>query len=162
MARHQQRCVAQRFNGAGLVSDLGGARGAHNQGPVQQPQAKHLRRLRLPFRASVDRRIDAAITSRMASFAQPTGFLAAIFPGTVASPTNITAATGVTLAAVTHTGAVIPTVTTVTGLAASDVAAIKAKTDSLNFTVAGVVNANTLRIAGTTIVGNGVAPKFGV
>ena len=33
----------------------------------------------------------------------------------LATPTNITAATGVTLAAVTHTGAVIPTVTTLTG-----------------------------------------------
>jgi len=36
------------------------------------------------------------------------------FPSSVASPTNITAATGVQLAAVTHTGAVIPTVSTVT------------------------------------------------
>lgn len=36
-------------------------------------------------------RLDAAITSRMASYTQPTGFLAATFPGTVASTTNITA-----------------------------------------------------------------------
>jgi hypothetical protein len=36
------------------------------------------------------------------------------FPASIASPTNITAATGVTLAAVTHTGAVIPTVSNVT------------------------------------------------
>jgi hypothetical protein len=36
--------------------------------------------------------LDAAITSRMASYTQPTGFLAATFPaGTVASTTNITA-----------------------------------------------------------------------
>lgn len=34
------------------------------------------------------------------------------FPTSVASPTNITAATGVVLSGVTHTGAVIPTVTT--------------------------------------------------
>jgi len=59
-------------------------------------------------------RIDAAITSRMATYTQPTGFLAATFPTTVASPTNITAATGVVLSGVTHTGAVIPTVSTVT------------------------------------------------
>jgi len=59
-------------------------------------------------------RIDAAITSRMATYTQPTGFLAATFPTTVASPTNITSATGVVLAATTHTGAVIPTVTAVT------------------------------------------------
>jgi len=39
---------------------------------------------------------------------------------------------------------------------------IKAKTDSLTFTVAGQVDANTRRIAGTTITGNGVSPKFGV
>ena len=37
------------------------------------------------------------------------------FPSSVASPTNITAETGITLAALTHTGAVIPTVTTLTG-----------------------------------------------
>jgi hypothetical protein len=59
-------------------------------------------------------RIDAAISSRMATYTQPTGFLAATFPITVASPTNITSASGVTLAAVTHSGAVIPTVTSVT------------------------------------------------
>ncbi len=65
-------------------------------------------------------RVDAAITSRMATYTQPTGFLAATFPGTVASPTNITAATGVVLSGVTHTGAVIPTVSAVTGLTASN------------------------------------------
>ena len=59
-------------------------------------------------------RIDAAITSRMATYTQPTGFLAATFPTTVASPTNITAATGIVLSGVTHTGAVIPTVSSVT------------------------------------------------
>ena len=58
-------------------------------------------------------RLDAAVTSRMASYTQPTGFLAATFPATVASTTNITQASGVTLAAVTHTGATIPTVQTV-------------------------------------------------
>lgn len=43
----------------------------------------------------LDARLDAAITSRMASYTQPTGFLAATFPGTVASTTNITSATGI-------------------------------------------------------------------
>jgi len=52
-------------------------------------------------------------------------------PSSVASPTNITAATGIVLSGVTHTGAVIPTVSALTGLTASDVAAIKAKTDNL-------------------------------
>ena len=64
--------------------------------------------------------LDALISSRMATYTQPTGFLAATFPGTVASPTNITAATGIVLSGVTHTGAVIPTVSAVTGLTASN------------------------------------------
>jgi hypothetical protein len=50
-------------------------------------------------RATLLDNLDAAVTSRMASYAQPAGFLAATFPGTVASPTNITAATGVRLSA---------------------------------------------------------------
>jgi hypothetical protein len=58
-------------------------------------------------------RIDATVSSRMATYTQPAGFLAATFPATVASTTNITAASGITLAAVTHTGATIPTVNTV-------------------------------------------------
>src|SRR3990167_5383396 len=41
----------------------------------------------------LDARLDAAITSRMATYKQPKGFLAATFPITVASTTNITAAT---------------------------------------------------------------------
>lgn len=36
-------------------------------------------------------------------------------PSSIASPTNITAATGIVLSGVTHTGAVIPTVSTLTG-----------------------------------------------
>jgi hypothetical protein len=99
----------------------------------------------------------------MASYTQPTGFLAATFPGTVASPTNITAATGITLAAVTHTGAVIPTVSAVTGLTAADVGAIKTKTDSLTFTQAGHVDANVQRINDVTITGDGQSgTEFGV
>lgn len=116
--------------------------------------------------------IDAAVTSRMATFAQPTGFLAATFPGTVASPTNITAATGIVLSGVTHTGAVIPTVTTLTGHTAQtgdnfarlgapagasvsadvaavkvDTAAVKVKTDFLPSATAGA--AGGVFIAGT-------------
>lgn len=46
--------------------------------------------------------IDAAISSRMATYVQPTGFLAATFPaGTIASTTNITAGTITTVASVT-------------------------------------------------------------
>lgn len=40
--------------------------------------------------------------------------------------------------------------------------AIKAKTDSLTFTVANVLNANTLRINGVAITGDGSGTPFGV
>ena len=59
-------------------------------------------------------RIDAAVSSRMATYTQPTGFLSASFPGTVASPTNITAASGVALAASQHVITDSGTITSVT------------------------------------------------
>lgn len=46
--------------------------------------------------------LDAAVSSRMATYTQPTGFLAAAFPGTVASTTNITAGTITTVTNVTN------------------------------------------------------------
>jgi hypothetical protein len=47
--------------------------------------------------------IDGTITSRMATYTQPTGFLAATFPtGTVANTTNITAGTITTVTTVTN------------------------------------------------------------
>ena len=77
-------------------------------------------------------RIDVATSSRMATYTQPTGFLAATFPSTVASTTNITSASGITLAATTHTGAVIPTVTSVTnGVTVSDKTGFKLASDGL-------------------------------
>lgn len=54
-------------------------------------------------------RLDGFISSRMASYTQPTGFLAATFPATVASTTNITTV-----------GAVSGAVGSVTGLTASN------------------------------------------
>jgi hypothetical protein len=82
--------------------------------------------------------LDALISSRMATYTQPTGFLAATFPATIASTTNITAATGIVLSGVTHTGAVIPTVTTVTNqLTTAQIATgIWTDTTSGDFTVA--------------------------
>lgn len=56
-------------------------------------------------------RLDASVTSRMATYTQPSGFLAATFPGgTIANTTNITAGT-------------ITNVTTVNGLAADVITA---------------------------------------
>lgn len=46
--------------------------------------------------------LDATISSRMATYAQPSGFLAATFPATVASPTNITAGTITTVTNLTN------------------------------------------------------------
>lgn len=57
------------------------------------------------------------------------------FPGTLASTTNITAATGVVLSGVTHTGAVIPTVTT-TGTATA--------VTTVNGLANGVITANSI------------------
>lgn len=49
--------------------------------------------------------LDATVSGRMAAYTQPTGFLAATFPGTVASPTNITAGTMTTVTNLTtYTG----------------------------------------------------------
>jgi hypothetical protein len=46
--------------------------------------------------------VDALISSRMATYTQPTGFLAATFPATVASTTNITAGTITTVTNLTN------------------------------------------------------------
>jgi len=46
--------------------------------------------------------LDAAVSTRMATYTQPTGFLAATFPTTVASTTNITAGTITTVTNLTN------------------------------------------------------------
>lgn len=149
--------------------------------------------------------LDATISSRMATYTQPTGFLAATFPtGTVANTTNITAGTittatnltnaptagdltstmktSVTTAATAATpiaasvtgavgsvtgnvggnvtgsvGSVVGAVGSVTGLTASDVGAIKLKTDGLAFTIAGKLDVNLLVVNGVTLAGSGTA-----
>jgi hypothetical protein len=163
--------------------------------------------------------LDALISSRMATYAQPTGFLAATFPSTVASPTNITAGTITTATNLTNlpsipanwltaaginagalngkgdwllsSGYTAPDnagISTLTGrltagratnldnldattssrLASASytapdnagIAAVKAKTDSLVFTVAGKVDAGLYYVNGIAITGSGsdVAP----
>jgi hypothetical protein len=59
-------------------------------------------------------------------------------------------------------GSVTGAVGSVTGLTASDVAAIKAKTDSLTFTVAGQVDSNVESINTVTITGDGGTTPFDV
>jgi hypothetical protein len=63
--------------------------------------------------------LDATISSRMASYTQPTGFLAATFPGTIASPTNITAGTITTTTNLTNLPAIPDNWLTAAGIAAS-------------------------------------------
>jgi hypothetical protein len=89
-------------------------------------------------------RIDAAISSRMATYTQPTGFLAATFPGTVASPTNITAGTITTVS-----GNVNGSVGSVTG-------AVGSVTGNVGGTVASVVGDVGGNVVGTvaSVVGN--------
>lgn len=67
----------------------------------------------------VETDLDATISSRMATYTQPTGFLAATFPATIASTTNITAGTITTAT----------NVTTVNGLAANVITAAATHTD---------------------------------
>lgn len=133
--------------------------------------------------------LDAAITTRMASYTQPTGFLTATFPsGTIANTTNITAGTITTATNLTNAptngdftstmktsigtavaasavasvtgnvgGNVTGSVGSVVGMTASDVGAIKAKTDSLTFTVAGQVDSNIQYVNDVLVNGTGAS-----
>jgi hypothetical protein len=69
--------------------------------------------------------LDAAMTTRMASYTQPTGFLAATFPGTVASTTNITAGTITTATNVTTVNGLAAAVITAASIAADAITAAK-------------------------------------
>ncbi len=70
--------------------------------------------------------LDATITSRMATYSQPTGFLAATFPTTVASTTNITAGTITTVTTLTNLPAVPTDWLTAAGVKADAVTKIQA------------------------------------
>lgn len=109
--------------------------------------------------------LDTTVSSRMATYTQPAGFLAATFPaGTVANTTNITAATGIVLSGVTHTGAVIPTVSAVTGLTAATVHAdlddIQARLPAA--LVGGRIDASVGAVAANAITAASIAPDAGV
>lgn len=100
--------------------------------------------------------LDAAVTTRMASYTQPTGFLAATFPtGTIANTTNITAGTITTVTNLTNAPtagdftAVMKT-SIGTAVAASPVASV---TGNVGGNVAGSVGSVT---AGVTLAANAV------
>lgn len=113
--------------------------------------------------------LDATVSSRMATYTQPTGFLSATFPaGTVANTTNITAGTITTATNLTNAPtagdltAAMKTSVTTAATAATDTAAIKTQTDKLIFTAPGHLDTNTLKVNGVTIVGDGSATPFNV
>lgn len=77
--------------------------------------------------------LDAAVSSRMATYTQPTGFLAATFPASVASPTNITAGVITTVTNLTNAptaGDLTATMKASVTAAVPTVAAIRTEMDS--------------------------------
>lgn len=86
--------------------------------------------------------LDATISSRMATYTQPTGFLAATFPsGTVANTTNITAGTITTVTNLTNaptagdlTATMKTSVTTAATAATPTVATVTSVTNDVNVT----------------------------
>jgi len=117
--------------------------------------------------------LDATITSRMATYTQPTGFLAASFPTDPADESLVIAATdaimtriGAAGAGLTALGDVrlayldvgISTRLATAGYTAPDntnISAIKAKTDGLSFTIAGQLDANIQYVNDVLVNGNG-------
>ena len=135
--------------------------------------------------------LDAAISSRMATYTQPTGFLAATFPaGTVANTTNITAGTITTTTNLTNLPAITANWLTATGIAAGalngkgdwnigktgySISGTKTTLDALNdiaatdvvsagaiTTSGGIASADVKKINAVTIVGNGAGTPFNV
>ncbi len=95
--------------------------------------------------------LDAAISSRMATYTQPTGFLTATFPATVASTTNITAGT-ITTVSGNVDGNVTGSVGSVVGAVGSVTAAVTVGTINAN-----VVNASALAADAVTEIQAGLA-----
>lgn len=99
---------------AGAISTYSGGAVASVTGNVGGNVAGSVNSVVTRVTANTDQWNGAAVTGMpMPTYNQPAGFLGATFPTTVASTTNITQASGVVLAPVTHTGARIPNVTLV-------------------------------------------------
>jgi hypothetical protein len=109
-------------------------------------------------------RIDAAITSRMATYTQPTGFLAATFPTTVASTTNITAGTITTVTNLTNLPTIPANWLTAAGIAADAFTAAKFAADVTTELQAGLATASALSTAQadlTTLTGRLTSTRAG-
>lgn len=126
-------------------------------------------RLGAPAGASVSADI-AAVKAETAAIVDDTGTSGVVVAAGSKTGYTLTATTGLGNQTANITGnlsgsvgSVTGAVGSVTGLTASDVGAIKAKTDSLTFTTAGIVDANVQQINDVTITGNGqVGTEFGV
>jgi hypothetical protein len=97
---------------------------------------------------TVTGRIDAAVTSRMATYTQPTGFLAATFPTTVASTTNITAGTITTTTNLTNLPTIPANWITAAGITA---ASLNGKGDWGTATTLSVVSDNVVTARDNTV-----------
>ena len=84
--------------------------------------------------------LDATITSRMATYTQPTGFLAATFPSDPADQSAVEAA----ITAATSPLATQASVNTIDDFLDTEIAAIKTKTDQLTFTTANKVDSTAV------------------
>jgi hypothetical protein len=94
--------------------------------------------------------LDAAVTSRMATYTQPTGFLAATFPTTVASTTNITAGTVTTATNVTTVNGLAAGVITAASIAADAITDAKVASDVTIASVTGAVGSVTGAVGSVT------------
>lgn len=95
----------------------------------------------------------AAIGTPMQAYTQPTGFLAATFPGTVASPTNITAGTLTTVANLTNAptvGDFTATMKTSIGTAVA-ASAVSSVTGNIGGNVTGNVSGNVVGSVGSVV-----------
>ncbi|MCK1670302.1 hypothetical protein [Bradyrhizobium sp. 150] len=106
--------------------------------------------------------LDAAISSRMATYTQPTGFLAATFPGTVASTTNITAGTVTTATNVTTVNGLASGVITATSIAADAITDAKVASDVTIASVTGAVGSVTGNVGGNVTGSVGSVASGGI
>ena len=102
----------------------------------------------------VGNNLNATITSRMATYTQPTGFLAATFPTTVASTTNITAGTITTVSGNVNgsVGSVTGAVGSVTGnVGGNVVGSVASVTGNVGGNVVGSVASVTGNVGGNVV-----------
>lgn len=110
----------------------------------------------------LDARLDAAVSSRMASYTQPTGFLAATFPsGTVANTTNITAGTITTATNVTTVNGLAANVITTTSINDGAITAAKIAASALNGKGDWNIGKTGYSLTATTGLGNQTADITG-